>query len=63
MWSLTEHGATSLVVPATAAPGRESGQCFRALAGFKDYLVKEKHTKLTNSKCLIHAPVQACVHE
>lgn len=68
MGSLTEDSATSLVVPATAVPGRESGQCFRALAEFKDYMVKEKRIEPTSSLWVSYAPLRAhacmsgCMH-
>lgn len=41
MGSLTEDGAISPVVSATAVPRRVSEQCFRAFAGFKDGMVKD----------------------
>lgn len=60
MGFLSEDGAMSPVVPATVVPRRESGQCFRALAGFKDYMVKEKHIEPTKSIWVSYAHL--CVH-
>lgn len=47
--SLPEAGAVSSVFPARVVPRKKSGQYFNSLAGFKDYMGKEKHTKPTSS--------------
>lgn len=41
----------SSVFPARVVHREKSGQCFRSLPGFKDYVVKKKHIEPTSSMC------------